>query len=168
MHSITLKYKSSGKLGDFLNQLSVVCEKFYETGRKSELYIFNLDCQENKFPYDLEYTYEDTYNSIISQIFIKNYNIYNNEIVDFAELHEFMEEKLKNYSSGMQVRLAFSVAIQTNADILVLDEVLAVGDAAFQQKCFDYFEDLKNNKQTVVFVTHDMGAVRRRWWDKYR
>jgi ABC-2 type transport system ATP-binding protein len=72
-----------------------------------------------------------------------------------------MEEKLKNYSSGMQVRLAFSVAIQTNADILVLDEVLAVGDAAFQQKCFDYFEDLKNNKQTVVFVTHDMGAVRR-------
>ena len=79
----TLKYKSSGKLGDFLNQLSVVCEKFYETGRKSELYIFNLDCQENKFPYDLEYTYEDTYNSIISQIFIKNYNIYNNEIVDF-------------------------------------------------------------------------------------
>ena len=84
-----------------------------------------------------------------------------NEIVDFAELHEFMEEKLKNYSSGMQVRLAFSVAIQTNADILVLDEVLAVGDAAFQQKCFDYFEDLKNNKQTVVFVTHDMGAVRR-------
>ena len=84
-----------------------------------------------------------------------------NEIVDFAELHEFMEEKLKNYSSGMQVRLAFSVAIQTNADILVLDEVLAVGDAAFQQKCFDYFENLKYNKQTVVFVTHDMGAVRR-------
>ncbi len=83
------------------------------------------------------------------------------EIVAFAELEDFMEEKLKNYSSGMQVRLAFSVAIQAKADILVLDEVLAVGDAAFQQKCFDYFEDLKYNKQTVVFVTHDMGAVRR-------
>ena len=82
-----------------------------------------------------------------------------NEIVDFAELHEFMEEKLKNYSSGMQVRLAFSVAIQTNADILVLDEVLAVGDAAFQQKCFDYFEDLKNNKQTVGKIKHQGSPI---------
>jgi FkbM family methyltransferase len=79
----TLKYKSSGKLGDFLNQLSVVCEKFYETGRKAELYIFNLDCQGDRFPYGLEYTYTDTYNSIVSQIFIKDYKIYNNEIVDF-------------------------------------------------------------------------------------
>jgi FkbM family methyltransferase len=78
-----IKYKSGGKLGDFLNQLSVVCEKFYETGRKSELYIFNLDCQADQFPYGLEYTYKDTYNSIISQIFIKDYKIYNNEIVDF-------------------------------------------------------------------------------------
>ncbi len=84
-----------------------------------------------------------------------------NEIVDFAELHDFMEEKLKNYSSGMQVRLAFSVAIQAKGDILMLDEVLAVGDAAFQQKCFEYFESMKNSKQTVVFVTHDMNAVRR-------
>lgn len=83
------------------------------------------------------------------------------EIVKFAELEDFMDEKLKNYSSGMQVRLAFSVAIQAKADILVLDEVLAVGDAAFQQKCFDYFENLKHNKQTIVFVTHDMSAVRR-------
>ena len=83
------------------------------------------------------------------------------EIVKFAELERFMDQKLKNYSSGMQVRLAFSIAIRANSDILVLDEVLAVGDAAFQQKCFDYFESLKLNGKTVVLVTHDMGSVKR-------
>jgi len=82
-------------------------------------------------------------------------------IVAFAELGRFMDQKLKNYSSGMQVRLAFSIAIQANTDILVLDEVLAVGDAAFQQKCFDYFERLKKDKKTIVIVTHDMSAVKR-------
>lgn len=83
------------------------------------------------------------------------------EIVDFAELERFMDQKLKNYSSGMQVRLAFSIAIKAKGDILMLDEVLAVGDAAFQQKCYDYFEKLKAEKKTVVFVTHDMAAVTR-------
>lgn len=83
------------------------------------------------------------------------------EIVEFAELGEFMEERLKNYSSGMQVRLAFSIAIKAKGDILLLDEVLAVGDAAFQQKCFDYFELLKREKRTIIIVTHDMGAVKR-------
>jgi ABC-2 type transport system ATP-binding protein len=65
------------------------------------------------------------------------------DIVDFAELHNFMDERLKNYSSGMQVRLAFSIAIRAQGDILLLDEVLAVGDEAFQQKCFTYFADKK-------------------------
>lgn len=83
------------------------------------------------------------------------------EIVEFAELGDFMEERLKNYSSGMQVRLAFSIAIKARGDILLLDEVLAVGDAAFQQKCFDYFEQLKKEKKTIIIVTHDMGAVKR-------
>lgn len=83
------------------------------------------------------------------------------EIVTFAELADFMEERLKNYSSGMQVRLAFSIAIQARGDVLLLDEVLAVGDAAFQQKCFDYFERLKREKRTIIIVTHDMGAVKR-------
>ncbi len=83
------------------------------------------------------------------------------EIVAFAELERFMDQKLKNYSSGMQVRLAFSIAIQAQSDILLLDEVLAVGDAAFQQKCYTYFEELKRVNQTVVFVSHDMGAVNR-------
>ncbi len=83
------------------------------------------------------------------------------DIVRFSELERFMDQKLKNYSSGMQVRLAFSIAIQAQGDILLLDEVLAVGDAAFQQKCFDYFEQLKKEKKTVVLVTHDMGAVQR-------
>lgn len=83
------------------------------------------------------------------------------EIVEFAELERFMDQKLKNYSSGMQVRLAFSIAIRANTDILVLDEVLAVGDEAFQRKCYIYFDRLKRDKKTVVLVTHDMSAVER-------
>jgi ABC-type polysaccharide/polyol phosphate transport system ATPase subunit len=82
-------------------------------------------------------------------------------IIEFAELGEFLDLKLKNYSSGMLVRLAFSVAIQVDAEILLIDEVLAVGDASFQQKCFDEFERLKGIGRTVVFVTHDMSAVER-------
>lgn len=82
------------------------------------------------------------------------------DIVAFAELKRFMDQKLKNYSSGMEVRLAFSIAIKVNSDILLLDEVLAVGDAAFQKKCFDYFRKLKKDKKTVVFISHDMNAVR--------
>lgn len=83
------------------------------------------------------------------------------EIVAFAELERFMDQKLKNYSSGMQVRLAFSIAIRANTDILVLDEVLAVGDLAFQQKCYNYFKELKEGKKTVILVTHDMVNVER-------
>jgi ABC-2 type transport system ATP-binding protein len=81
-------------------------------------------------------------------------------IVAFAELERFMDQKLKNYSSGMQVRLAFSLAIRAQADILLVDEVLAVGDADFQRKCLSYFKELKASKKTVVFVTHDMNSVR--------
>jgi ABC-type polysaccharide/polyol phosphate transport system ATPase subunit len=82
-------------------------------------------------------------------------------IIEFAELEEFQELKLKNYSSGMHVRLAFSVSIQVDADILLIDEVLAVGDAAFQQKCFDVFNKMRDEGKTIVFVTHDMGSVNR-------
>lgn len=84
------------------------------------------------------------------------------DIVEFAELRDFMDQKLKNYSSGMQVRLAFSVAIKAQGDILVLDEVLAVGDEAFQRKCANFFEKVKDDpSKTVILVTHDMSAVRR-------
>lgn len=83
------------------------------------------------------------------------------EIVSFAELERFMDQKLKNYSSGMQVRLAFSIAIRAQSDILVLDEVLAVGDESFQRKCLDVFEEFKANKKTVILVTHDMSTVKR-------
>lgn len=83
------------------------------------------------------------------------------DIVAFAELEKFMDQKLKNYSSGMQVRLAFSIAIRADTPILVMDEVLAVGDAAFQKKCFDIFRDLKNRGRTIVLVTHDMSNVER-------
>lgn len=82
-------------------------------------------------------------------------------IVEFAELEEFMDQKLKNYSSGMQVRLAFSIAIRAKSDILLIDEVLAVGDAAFQAKCFDYFYELKKSDTTVIFVSHDQGSLER-------
>jgi ABC-type polysaccharide/polyol phosphate transport system ATPase subunit len=82
-------------------------------------------------------------------------------VIEFAELEEFKDLKLKNYSSGMHVRLAFSVAIQVDADILMIDEVLAVGDAAFQQKCFDVFNDLRDRGRTIIFVTHDMTSLER-------
>jgi len=83
------------------------------------------------------------------------------DIWKFAELEQFQDQKLKNYSSGMQIRLAFSIAIRARGDILLLDEVLAVGDAAFQKKCNDYFESLRDNKQTVVLVTHSMDNVKK-------
>ena len=83
------------------------------------------------------------------------------DIWEFAELKDFQDQKLKNYSSGMQVRLAFSIAIRARGDILLLDEVLAVGDAAFQLKCADYFNSLKDKKQTVILVTHSMENVRK-------
>ena len=82
-------------------------------------------------------------------------------IIDFAELHQFVDLKLKNYSSGMLVRLAFSVMIQVDANILLIDEVLAVGDAAFQQKCFDEFARIRESGATMLLVTHDMSAVER-------
>ena len=83
------------------------------------------------------------------------------QVIDFAELRDFEDLKLKNYSSGMQVRLAFSVMVQVDADVLLIDEVLAVGDVAFQQKCFDVFNRLRDEGKTILFVTHDMAAVRR-------
>lgn len=84
------------------------------------------------------------------------------DIVRFAELEEFMDQKLKNYSSGMQVRLAFSVAIKAQGDILVLDEVLAVGDEAFQRKCDAFFKKVQaDSNKTVILVTHSMDAVKK-------
>lgn len=82
-------------------------------------------------------------------------------VVAFAELEGFMDMRLKNYSSGMMVRLAFATAIQVDAEILLIDEVLAVGDAAFQQKCFEEFFRLKREGRTIVFVSHDMYSVER-------
>src|SRR3954469_15963500 len=82
-------------------------------------------------------------------------------VMEFSELAEYETVKLKNYSSGMHVRLAFAVMIQVDADVLLVDEVLAVGDAAFQQKCFDEFNKLRDAGRTIVLVTHDMTAVKR-------
>lgn len=82
------------------------------------------------------------------------------EIVEFAELEKFMDVPMKNFSSGMQVRLAFSIAIMADADIYILDEVLAVGDVAFQKKCFDVFREYKENGKTVVLVTHSPQSVK--------
>lgn len=81
------------------------------------------------------------------------------DIVSFAELHDFMDQRLEVYSNGMRVRLAFSVAIQAHGDILILDEVLAVGDQAFREKCHEYFMARKTSGQTTVLVTHSMESV---------
>ena len=83
-----------------------------------------------------------------------------NEIVKFAELEKFMDMPLKNYSSGMQVRLAFSIAIMADADIYILDEVLAVGDIEFQKKCFNIFREYKKRKKTIILVTHSSASVK--------
>jgi ABC-type polysaccharide/polyol phosphate transport system ATPase subunit len=83
------------------------------------------------------------------------------DIIGFAELEDFVDLKLKNYSSGMQVRLGFSSAIQAEADIYLVDEVLAVGDARFQEKCFDTFRQMKREARTVIYVTHDLTTVER-------
>jgi ABC-type polysaccharide/polyol phosphate transport system ATPase subunit len=80
-------------------------------------------------------------------------------VLEFAELQQFTELKLKNYSSGMMVRLAFAVMVQADADVMLVDEVLAVGDAAFAQKCTDVFREKKNAGKTLILVTHDMAAV---------
>ncbi len=83
------------------------------------------------------------------------------DIVKFSELERFIDQKLKNYSSGMQVRLAFSVSIHANRDILLMDEVLAVGDSNFQSKCLEEFNKYRDMGRTVVIVTHDIGVVQR-------
>ena len=80
-------------------------------------------------------------------------------VVDFSELHEFMDLKIKNYSSGMMVRLAFAIMVQADADIMLIDEVLAVGDASFAQKCMDVFHEKRAAGKTIVLVTHDMSSV---------
>ena len=81
-------------------------------------------------------------------------------IVAFAELERFMDQKLKNFSSGMQVRLAYAIAIQVSFDVLLLDEVLAVGDAEFQEKCMETFAEIRGAGKTIIFVSHDLGAVK--------
>lgn len=83
------------------------------------------------------------------------------EILEFAELERFVDQRLRNYSSGMLMRLAFSIAIQIPFDILLLDEVLAVGDESFQQKCFTMFDRFKEERKTIVLVTHDLNLLSR-------
>lgn len=80
-------------------------------------------------------------------------------IVDFSELHEYIDNPVRTYSSGMYTRLAFSVAVNVDADILLIDEILAVGDASFQSKCFKKMEEIKNQGTTIILVSHSMGDV---------
>ncbi len=90
----------------------------------------------------------------------KELDEYIDEIFDFAELRDFADMSIKNFSSGMAVRLAFSIAIRVKSDILVLDEVLAVGDAEFQKKCYDYFDSIKGTK-SILYVSHALSSVAR-------
>lgn len=84
-----------------------------------------------------------------------------NEIIEFSELQEFIDNPVRTYSSGMYMRLAFSVAINVDAEILLIDEILSVGDQHFQEKCFKKIEELKKEGKTIVFVSHGMGTVER-------
>jgi ABC-type polysaccharide/polyol phosphate transport system ATPase subunit len=83
------------------------------------------------------------------------------EIADFSELGEFIDQPMRTYSSGMYVRLGFAVAVHVRPEILLVDEVLAVGDAEFQRKCFDHIEKLRRDKVTIVLVSHDLDNVKR-------
>ena len=83
------------------------------------------------------------------------------DIIDFSELRPFIDNPVRTYSSGMFMRLAFAVAINVDADILLIDEILSVGDEHFQNKCFDKMLELKNKGKTMVFVTHSMQSVRK-------
>ena len=84
-----------------------------------------------------------------------------NDIIEFSELGEYIEAPVRTYSSGMYMRLAFSVAINVNADILLIDEILAVGDQHFQDKCYEKLEELKKSGKTIVIVSHSLGSVQR-------
>ncbi len=83
------------------------------------------------------------------------------DIIEFAELEKFIDTKLKNFSSGMQARLAFSIAIQIDADILLVDEVLAVGDIYFQKKCLKVFKDFKEQNKTILLVSHNIEQIKK-------
>lgn len=82
-----------------------------------------------------------------------------NDIIEFSELEDFIDNPVRTYSSGMYMRLAFSVAINVDADILLIDEILAVGDQHFQDKCFAKLEELRDSDKTIVIVTHSLGSV---------
>ncbi len=99
-------------------------------------------------------------NGTILGLTTKELDGYIDEIFEFAELKDFANLSIKNFSSGMSVRLAFSIAIKVKSDILVLDEVLAVGDGEFQKKCFKYFDDIIGQK-TILFVSHGLDSVKK-------
>ena len=83
------------------------------------------------------------------------------EIIEFSELKNFIDNPVRTYSSGMYMRLAFSIAINVNADILLVDEILAVGDEHFQEKCFKKLLDLKNSNKTIIIVSHDLNSIKK-------
>jgi ABC-2 type transport system ATP-binding protein len=111
------------------------------------------------FNHDLTARENIVLNGVMMGLTPKEMRLRLDAVIEFAELGEFADLKLKNYSSGMLVRLAFSVMMEADADILLIDEVLAVGDASFQQKCADAFHQMKGEGKTIVLVTHEMSTV---------
>lgn len=83
------------------------------------------------------------------------------EIVDFAELHQFLDVPIKNFSSGMQARLGFAIATMVRPDILIVDEILSVGDYQFQQKCYQRMEEMLGGGTTLLYVSHDINSVKK-------
>src|SRR5574344_402230 len=101
------------------------------------------------------------FNAAIFGLTEKEINDRLDDIINFSELGDFIDSPVRTYSSGMYMRLAFSVAINVDADILLIDEILAVGDQHFQEKCYAKLEELKHSDKTIVIVTHDLGAVKK-------
>jgi len=113
--------------------------------------------------FDLDLTARDNIriNTTLAGLTTRQLDAKFDEILEFAELGRFVDQQVKNYSSGMVMRLAFSIAIQIPFDILLLDEVLAVGDESFQQKCFQMFDRFKEQGKTIVLVTHQLDLMSR-------
>ncbi len=133
----TIKYKSAGKLGDFLNQLSVVCEKFYETGRKGELYITDLDNPNDKFVFGLENTFNDTYSVISSQIFIKDYKIYSNQPIDI-DLSVWRNNVWEFINKGGNWYTIFNKTYNINWN---------------KHKCLSFKNDIKWSDKIIINIT---------------
>jgi hypothetical protein len=162
-----MKYKAPGRLGDFLNQLSVICENYYKTGRKGDLYIYDLENPGDKFIFGCQYTYDDTYNTITSLNFIKNYKIYNNESIDIdlsIWRNDLYASNLKRenwfhiYSKVYDVNWAKHKWLSSSIDPTWNDKII-INITPYRfilQNCiFKLIDEIKNNINDCIFISNE-------------